>query len=352
MSQGKILVVDNELDIVALYERTLKGAGYTVERALSGEEGWEKCQQTRYDVILTDWRMGKLSGLDLYKKVEATYPATEVIIITGFGDDFKREVDQGRYKVDLLQKPVQRQSLLNKVKSAMDDLVEKKCPLIITEGKTDWKHLKAALRWLQARGQATVAALAFREYGDEVKMGDAELLNLCKQMAKLPQSRITICLFDRDNKAVSKEVAENENELKGYKAWGNNVYSLILPVPEHRRETPDVCIELYYKDEEIKRCDSNGRRLYLGEEFNPRSGRHNEDNGIICRYTKDRMLTVKIIDSEVFNEKHENIALPKSDFAQSVLDEVENFNDFDFTAFSAVFALIEKISRDASGQGK
>jgi len=352
MHKGKVLLVDDVTDAVEEYQRALRRAKYAVETASSGEGGWEKCQQTRYAVVVTDWRMGDLSGLDLYLKIKATYPTTEVIVVTAF-EEIKREVlNDSRFdELVYLLKPVEDLDLLlDKVKRAMERVQQRHPkPLLITEGKTDWKHLKAALRWLQVRGQAPVAALAFQEYEEE--MGSRELEKHCTYIARTPQPRLMIHLFDRDEPDVCRRVARDYGKAsESYKNWGNNVYSLILPVPAHRQETPDVCIELYYTDEEIKRCDANGRRLYLGEEFKKESGRHIEDGSINCSELNKRGIAGKLIENRVFNERDENIALPKSDFAQSVLDEVENFNDFDFTAFSAVFNLIEQIIRDASGQ--
>lgn len=52
-----------------------------------------------------------------------------------------------------------------------------------------------------------------------------------------------------------------------FKDWGNNIFSFVLPVPKHRRSTPEICIEHYYTDEEIKTLvkieDGSQRRLYI-----------------------------------------------------------------------------------------
>lgn len=53
-------------------------------------------------------------------------------------------------------------------------------PLIYTEGKTDWKHLKAAWQKLKAAGYYSYLEIEFEEYEEEIKMGSAELKNLCQ----------------------------------------------------------------------------------------------------------------------------------------------------------------------------
>ncbi|MBN2499957.1 MAG: RNA-directed DNA polymerase [Anaerolineales bacterium] len=113
-------------------------------------------------------------------------------------------------------------------------------PIIRTEGKTDWKHLKAALRWLIDRGEISDLQIEFDEF--EETLGEPLLLQDCEALCRHKQPRPIIAIFDRDTKNVNKF----HNEKKGYKDWGNNVFSFAIPVPAHRKNTPKVCIELYY----------------------------------------------------------------------------------------------------------
>jgi hypothetical protein len=57
---------------------------------------------------------------------------------------------------------------------------------------------------------------------------------------------------------------------------------------------------------------------------------------------------IRIIDSDVFDSEGKNIALPKADFATNVLEQKENFDDFDFTEFAAIFDIIRKILKSHS----
>ena len=149
--------------------------------------------------------------------------------------------------------------------------------LVITEGSTDWKHLKAAFRKLRALGEYSEINVEFKEYDERLPMGAGELLKMCKQMAKLSQDSVTIFIFDSDDPKITKEVS---TEGEPYKNWGNNVFSMALLTPEHRRGLSGVCIEHYYQDEEITRKDIHGRRLYLSNEFNEKTMRHKSEPGI------------------------------------------------------------------------
>ncbi len=215
-------------------------------------------------------------------------------------------------------------------------------PLIITEGKTDWKHLKSALQRLKAQGRLDNLNVELHEYEDE--MGDTELQKMCNTYSKTLQLRPTIFIFDRDKPQIVRDVSGRDG---GYKEWKNNVYSFAIPVPSHRQATPDVSIELFYEDSEIKSKDRNGRRLFLSNEFHPRSGKHKTEREINCTDNKVRKSALSIIDDQVFDVKDENIALPKSEFANYVLAQEENFNNFNVSEFSKIFDVIAEIVKDS-----
>jgi hypothetical protein len=197
------------------------------------------------------------------------------------------------------------------------------------------------LRKLRARGLYNSLYVEFQEYEDDPSRGSAELKNLCIYYSTLPSERKTICIFDRDEPSILKQVDGKEEP---YRDWGNRVYSFALPEVRHRPNLPEICIELYYKDEEIKRRDSDGRRLYLSEEFSRKSGRSKIDNGLTYPYPKRLSKSkLSIIDSDVYDENDKNVALSKNQFAENILNREDNFDDFDVEAFRAVFDIIAEI---------
>jgi len=224
---------------------------------------------------------------------------------------------------------------LDSLKVKLNEIIS---PLIITEGKSDWKHLKKAKEKLNIGDN-----FVFYEY--DTDMGDKELLKLCKAYTKLPNDKPLIFIFDRDNSQIIKEVC---NEGKDFKSWGNNIFSFAIPIPERRKDYERISIEFYYSDEEIKKEDSYGRRLFLSSEFREKSGLHKHSPNIkIGNATKLKEITEekksKIIDSDVFNEKDENIALSKSDFADYVFKDIPPFNSFNFDEFRKIFDVIKNI---------
>ncbi|MFN8475509.1 MAG: reverse transcriptase domain-containing protein, partial [Anaerolineae bacterium] len=139
-------------------------------------------------------------------------------------------------------------------------------PELCTEGKTDRKHLEAAFKALKQKGLLHDLELTFWEPGENDKSGgDSQLLERCHRWSERHNSHPLICIFDRDNEKIMREVQGKDDS---YKAWGNNVFSFTIPIPDHRANQQRICIEQFYQDKDIRRKDRNGRRIFLAEEFN------------------------------------------------------------------------------------
>jgi RNA-directed DNA polymerase len=214
--------------------------------------------------------------------------------------------------------------------------------IIWTEGKTDIKHLKRALKWFEKQGFNYRFDLEFKDDLDEKKQGSSELLKVCEQFCKAKHPHPVIAIFDRDEPNL---LPKFHDDSRGFKSWNNDVYSFALPTPKHRQDFPDICIELYYQDDEIMRKDVNGRRLFLSREFHEKSGIHHNDSTLHVAASPGKYQTkqLKIIDENVFDSNHNNIALSKSEFAEYIFGDVQNFDNFSFEQFREVFGIIDKI---------
>ncbi len=83
----KVLVVDDEAPVRALFDDLLKKEECTVKSVPSGEEALELINKEDFDVVLLDIKLGGMSGLEALKKIKDTKPKIIVIMITGFGYD-------------------------------------------------------------------------------------------------------------------------------------------------------------------------------------------------------------------------------------------------------------------------
>ena len=116
----RILVIDDDHGVRDSMARMLRGAGYTVETAQSGEEGVTAAKGNAFDVILSDMRMPGISGLDVLQRLRDARIDSAFIVMTGFGtiDTAVEAMKLGA--VDFVQKPFLRDELLMRVKSAAD----------------------------------------------------------------------------------------------------------------------------------------------------------------------------------------------------------------------------------------
>ncbi len=119
MNQGKILLIDDEPGIIEEFKKALIVEGYKVDTADSGEEGWKKYQETFYDAVITDWKMGKMNGLELLDKIDKIHPSAKVIMITAFGDEDTAIKAHHYHAFDYLKKPVDMDDLLKTVEEAV-----------------------------------------------------------------------------------------------------------------------------------------------------------------------------------------------------------------------------------------
>jgi len=85
--QGKrILIVDDEENVISALKRTLVDENYEIEKASNGQEALEKLKVFPADIVLSDYMMPGMSGLEPLKQVKQLYPETIRIIITGRSD--------------------------------------------------------------------------------------------------------------------------------------------------------------------------------------------------------------------------------------------------------------------------
>jgi len=119
----RILLVDDEVGFAELLRDLLVMDNYEVDVAHDGQEGLEKIEAFKPDVIISDIVMPRLSGFEMFKKVKAA-PATSSIpflFITGFQDE--RVLAEAR-KIGvfgILRKPIDIEQIENRLKDLLDN---------------------------------------------------------------------------------------------------------------------------------------------------------------------------------------------------------------------------------------
>jgi len=208
--------------------------------------------------------------------------------------------------------------------------------IVWTEGKTDAQYLRRACDVLGFKHRIELPV--------STDMGDDALLKQCLALSRAPQAKPTIFLFDCDNPDVVSKISANDAP---FKTWGNNVFSLAIPIPDHRDDL-GICMEFLFTDDDLRRTDSLGRRVFLSSEFNPTSGRHLQDPTLSVGH-KGKLISGKvkarIIDTEVYDDNHKNVALSKAEFALLVAGGEGGFAEVDFRSFEKILSILESIIR-------
>lgn len=234
----------------------------------------------------------------------------------------------------------------DKIKSQYDNLVEQiklsSKTIVITEGKTDWKHVKLASRELGI----DISNIELYEY--EEALGDTNLECALDYYSKLSNSRKIIGMFDRDNfsklKKIGAKLKDNE-----YISLGNQVYAFSIPLVNENLYGESISIEHYYDDTNLKK-DYNGRRLFLANEFN--------DKGLgiienyLCRASgiNDKCKSSSIIEEKVYDISEDrdcknSLALSKNAFVDALSNDNDFRNGVSFENFRRIFDIIEKIDQ-------
>jgi putative nucleotidyltransferase with HDIG domain len=116
----KILVVDDNAIVLNLVTDLLKEEGYCVDSVNNAFDAIKKLELEKYDILVTDIKMPRMSGMDIIKKLQQISPETKAIIMTGFGDleTAQTAIREGAY--DYLFKPFDNDALRQAVKKAIE----------------------------------------------------------------------------------------------------------------------------------------------------------------------------------------------------------------------------------------
>jgi len=120
MTAERILVIDDEPNVIGLCQRTLGKEGFEVKGALSGEEGLRLLQGGGFDLTLLDVKLPDLDGLDVLSTIQEMDPEMAVVIITGYGtmEVAVRALRSGAQ--DFLLKPFTLEKLMASVQKVLE----------------------------------------------------------------------------------------------------------------------------------------------------------------------------------------------------------------------------------------
>ena len=116
----KILIVDDNNDICLLLERFLSKQGYKTASVLRGDDGLALLRKETFELVICDFKLPDIDGLEMLRRIKVLNPSTAVIIITGYSDVriAVQTVKHGAY--DYVTKPLYPDEILYTIKGALD----------------------------------------------------------------------------------------------------------------------------------------------------------------------------------------------------------------------------------------
>jgi DNA-binding NtrC family response regulator len=115
----KILIADDEVDIVDILCEELDLEGYETIRAFNGEEAFQLAKAQSPDLIISDINMPKMDGLAMIEKLSQLGLKIPVILVTGYSDIQKIRQAWKLGAFDFIEKPVDFEKLSTLIKNAL-----------------------------------------------------------------------------------------------------------------------------------------------------------------------------------------------------------------------------------------
>jgi DNA-binding NtrC family response regulator len=114
----KVLLVDDEQEFTRVLAERLEARGITVVTAESGRAALAEVEKERFDVLVLDYSMPEMDGIETLRRLKAGQPELQVIFLTGYAT-VQRGVEALKLgAMDFLEKPTDIQGLTKKIREA------------------------------------------------------------------------------------------------------------------------------------------------------------------------------------------------------------------------------------------
>lgn len=139
---GRILVVEDDLEVAEALCQVLERMGHETRLAVDGDDGLNKYQSERFDLVITDILMPKKSGMDVIKDLIKLEPEVKIIAISGGNDNLSSE-ECLRTPQFLVERTLQKPFTRTQIEGAVDRLIPR-------PGSEEWGlDSKTSSNWKQ-----------------------------------------------------------------------------------------------------------------------------------------------------------------------------------------------------------
>ena len=221
---GKILIIEDDMDMSLLLKRFLTKNGYEVEAVANGKNGISSFSANHTDLVLCDYRLGDMEGVEVLKRIKDVEPTVPFIIMTGYSDIRTAVNVMKMGAFEYLTKPLLPDETLQIIKRALSSTSPLANTVFIKPsesaeqditvsrpklnfGKTDYvfgksAHSKELLRQIDLVAPTNYSVIIYGESGAG-KEAVAQTIHKKSKRAKQP-------FIAMDCGAISKELAGSE----------------------------------------------------------------------------------------------------------------------------------------------
>ena len=195
MANEKILVVDDDANICELLRLYLTKEGYQVTTAGDGEEGLEKFNQIKPDMVLLDVMMPRMDGLEVCRRIRKL-GNTPVMMLTAKGETFDKVLGLELGADDYMVKPFDTKEVVARIKAVLRRCTVTTSQTESTEGVIEFDNLRLDMNSYELRVKGKVV---------EAPPKELELLN---------------CLASHPNRVYTRD--QLLDEVWGFEYYGDS----------------------------------------------------------------------------------------------------------------------------------
>ena len=182
MANEKILVVDDDTNICELLRLYLTKEGYQVTVANDGEEGLEKFNQVKPDMVLLDVMMPKMDGLEVCRRIRKA-GNTPVMMLTAKGETFDKVLGLELGADDYMVKPFDAKEVVARIKAVLRRCQTTTAAAESTEGVIEFDNLRLDMNSYELRVKGKVVEAPPKEYYGDSRTIDVHVKRLREKLA-------------------------------------------------------------------------------------------------------------------------------------------------------------------------
>ncbi|MCA9805295.1 MAG: response regulator transcription factor [Cyanobacteria bacterium HKST-UBA02] len=147
---AKLLLADDDFELVRGLSRYLNSQGYVVETALTGGDALQMLSGFSFEIVILDWQLGDMTGVEVLRQYRSSGGKAPVLMLTGLSDLDSKEAGLDAGADDYLTKPFEVRELSARLRS----LLRRPAHLISTDMEADGVNLEIETRTVSNGNQS------------------------------------------------------------------------------------------------------------------------------------------------------------------------------------------------------